>query len=191
LRITEKLYTTSRNDWRAWLKENHVAKKEVWLVHYKRHTGKPSISYDDAVEEALCFGWIDSIIKKVDEEKFVRRFTPRKGKSKWSEANKRRAKEMIKNGKMTRVGLERIREAKSIGEWFKTTPPRTELEIPPYIGAAFAASEKALDNFNDLAKGYRRQLVGWITSAKREETRKSRLAEAIRLLEHNEKLGMK
>ena len=191
MKITEKLHVTNRDDWRAWLRKNHDTEKEVWLIHYKRHTGKPRIPYDDAVEEALCFGWIDSLVKKIDDEKFARKFTPRKDKSKWSEANKKRATKMTKEGKMKKAGLAKIREAKNNGEWLKTAPVKKELEISAYIRKAFATNEKALDNFNNLANGYKRQLVGWITSAKKEETRKRRLTEAIQLLEQNKKLGMK
>ena len=186
-----KLYVTSRDDWRAWLRRNHDTKKEVWLIYHKKQTGKPSIPYDDSVEEALCFGWIDSVIKKIDDEKFARKFTPRKAKSKWSEANKKRAKRMMKEGKMEEAGLAKIMEAKKGGEWFKTAPVRKELVIPLYVKEALAKNKKALDNFNNLAKSYKRQYIGWIASAKREETRGRRLAEAIRLLEKNEKLGMK
>lgn len=191
MKVTEKLHVINRDDWRAWLRKNHSTKKEIWLIYYKRRTGKPRIPYDDAVEEALCFGWIDSLVKKIDDEKFAQKFTPRKGKSKWSEANKKRARKMIKEGKMTKVGLAKIREAKSNGEWFKTAPVKKGLVIPAYVKKAFATNEKALDNFNNLANGYKRQLVGWITSAKKEETRKRRLTEAVQLLGQNKKLGMK
>lgn len=111
--MTEELYVSNRNDWRAWLKENHDAKKEVWLIYYKKHTGKPSISYDDSVEEALCFGWVDSMIRKLDAEKFARKFTPRRDKSTWSEANRKRVEKMIREGKMTEVGLIRITTSKT------------------------------------------------------------------------------
>jgi uncharacterized protein YdeI (YjbR/CyaY-like superfamily) len=185
------LYVTNRSAWRDWLRENHDVRREIWLIYNKKHTGKPRIPYDDSVEEALCFGWIDSIIKKLDEKRFARKFTPRKTKSSWSEANKKRARKMMRNGKMTEAGLTKVREAKKSGEWFRTPPVRKELVIPPYMKAALARNEKARENFNNLAKSYRRQYVGWISSAKREETRKRRLAEVIRLLEKNEKLGMK
>ena len=190
MKLADELYVTNRDDWREWLRKNYATKKEVWLIYYKKHTGKPSISYDDSVEDALCFGWIDNLIKRIDDEKFVRKFTARKAKSKWSEANKKRARKMIKEGKMTEVGLAKIREAKKTGEWFKTAPAKKELVIPPYMKEALAKNKKALENFNDLAKSYKRQYVGWISSAKREETRRRRLAEAISLLEKNEKLGM-
>jgi len=191
MKLADELYVTNRDDWCEWLRKNYATKKEVWLIYYKRHTGKPSIPYDDSVEEALCFGWVDNIIKRIDDEKFVRKFTPRKAKSKWSEANKKRARKMIKEGKMTEVGLAKIRKAKKSGEWFKAAPAKKELVIPPYMKEALAKNKKALENFNNLAKSYKRQYVGWISSAKREETRRRRLAEAISLLEKNEKVGMK
>jgi uncharacterized protein YdeI (YjbR/CyaY-like superfamily) len=191
MRINNELYITNRDDWREWLRRNHYTKKEVWLIYYKKLTGKPSIPYDDSVEEALCFGWIDSIIKKIDDEKFARKFTPRKANSRWSEANKNRARKMIDEGKMTEAGLAEIKEAQRSGEWFNTVPARKELVVPPYMKEALAKNKKALTNFNNLAKSYKRQYVGWITNAKREETRRIRLAEAIRLLKKNEKLGMK
>ncbi|MGD8505751.1 MAG: YdeI/OmpD-associated family protein [Candidatus Bathyarchaeota archaeon] len=191
MKTSDKLYVANRDDWRGWLRHNHDTKKEIWLIYYKKHTNKPSIPYDDSVEEALCFGWVDSIIKRIDDEKFARKFTPRKAKSRWSEANKERARTMIKEGKMTETGLARISEAKKGGEWSRTPPVRKELVIPLYMKEALTKNKKALGNFNNLAKSYKRQYVGWITSAKREETRRRRLSEAIRLLEKNEKLGMK
>jgi len=190
-KISEKLHITNKNSWRAWLKKNHDSKNEIWLVYFKKHTGKPRIPYDDAVEEALCFGWIDSIVQKIDDERFAQKFTPRKSKSKWSELNKRRARRMIKEGRMTNAGLTKIKEAENSGEWSKNRSVNKELVVPPYIKEAFAAKKKVLDNYNDLAPGYKRQIVGWISSAKKDETRMRRLAEAIRLLEQNKKLDMK
>lgn len=191
MKIIEKLYVANRDDWRVWLEKNYDIKKRVWLIFYKKHTDTPSIPYDDAVEEALCFGWIDSIIKRIDDETFARKFTPRKDKSKWSELNKKRVRKMIKEAKMTEAGLAKIRAAKKSGEWFKTASPKSELVIPQYIKKALIKNQKALVNFNKLANSYRKQYIGWITSAKREETRKRRLAEALRSLEQNKKLSMK
>lgn len=191
MKIIEKLYVTNRDEWRVWLEKNLDTTKGIWLIFYKKHTNKPSIPYDDAVEEALCFGWIDSIIKRIDDEKFARKFTPRKDKSKWSELNKKRVRKMIKEGKMTEAGLAKIRETKKSGEWFKTASPKRGLVIPQCIEKALTKNERALSNFNKLSNSYRKQYIGWITSAKREETRKRRLAEVIRLLEQNKKLGMK
>ena len=187
----EELHMNSRHDWRAWLQKNHDTGKEVWLIFYKKHTGKPNISYDEAVEEALCFGWIDSIIKKIDDEKFVRKFTPRKPDSKWSESNKKRASKMINEGKMTEAGMALISHAKDRGIWQKRPQIRRDLAIPRYVETALKSNEKALENFNKLAKSYKKQYIGWVDSAKREETRKRRLAEIINLLEKNKRLGMK
>jgi len=191
MKSNNELYVTNRDDWRRWLRKNHDTKKEVWLIYYKKHTDRPSIPYDNSVEEAICFGWIDNIIKRIDDEKFARKFTPRKAKSKWSELNKKRARKMIEKEKMAEAGLTKIREAKKSGEWFKTATRRREIVIPAYMKEALAKNEEALTNFNHLAKSYKRQYIGWITSAKRKETRRKRLAEAIKLLEKNEKLGMK
>ena len=192
--MAEELYVMNREDWRKWLKKNYDVKKEVWLIYYRKHSGRPSISYDESVEEALCFGWVDSIIKKIDDEKFARKFSPRTGKSGWSESNKKRAESMIKEGKMTEAGLVKIREAKRTGQWFETPliiRYRKKLVIPSYFEDALAASKKARENFDKLAQSYRRNFVGWVDSAKKEETRKKRLTEAIGLLERNQKLGLK
>jgi len=194
IEMSEKLYVSNRDAWRAWLKENHDAKKEVWLIYYRKHTGKPSISYDDSVEEALCFGWVDSIIKKLEDEKFARKFTPRKDRSRWSEANRERVEKMIREGEMTEAGLIRIKEARASGGWFDghvSARHRKELVVPSYLQDALAANKKALDNFNKLANSYKRDFVLWIDNAKMEGTRKKRVAEAMRLLEQNQKLGMK
>ena len=112
----EELYVTGREEWREWLRRNHASKREIWLVYYKRHTGRPRIPHDDAVEEALCFGWIDSIVRRIDDARFAQKFTPRMGKSRWSEANKKQAIRMVKMGRMTEAGLRRIREANESGE---------------------------------------------------------------------------
>jgi len=189
--MIEKLYVPDRDDWRAWLRENFAAKSEVWLIYYKKHTGKPSIPYDDSVEEALCFGWIDGVIRRIDDEKCARKFTPRKDRSRWSESNKNRAEKLINEGKMTAAGLAKIEEAKKNGEWFKPRQMRRELVIPTFIEEALAKNRKAQVNFNKLANSYKRMYVGWISSAKKEETRIRRLVEAVSLLEQNKKLGLK
>ena len=187
----DELHMVSRDDWRTWLEKNHSTKREVWLVFYKKHTEEPSISYDDAVEEALCFGWIDSIVKRIDDAKFARKFTPRKPDSKWSELNKKRANKMIEHGKMTEAGLVLINQAKERGQWLKSQQPKKDFTVPQYIEHALQSNDKALSNFRKLAPSYKRQYVGWVDSAKKEETRRRRLAEIIRILEKNGKLGLK
>ena len=180
-----------RDEWRVWLEKNHSTKSEVWLIFYKKHTGKPCVSYGDAVDEALCFGWIDRIVKRVDDERYLRKFTPRKRGSVWSEVTKRRVRQLIREGRMVEAGLAIVREAKESGEWYRRRVKEKELVIPAFFEEALATNKKALENFNELAPSYRRNMVGWVLSAKREETRKRRLAEVIVVLERGEKLGLK
>jgi len=117
MELNDALCLRDRNEWRKWLERNHKKKKEVWLVHYKKHSGKVGVQHSEAVEEALCFGWIDSKLKKVDEEKFVLRYSIRKANSVWSRVNREKAEKMIKAGKMTSAGLAIIEEAKKRGSW--------------------------------------------------------------------------
>jgi uncharacterized protein YdeI (YjbR/CyaY-like superfamily) len=186
MKISNRVYVTDRDQWRKWLEKNHEIKNEVWLLYYKKHAGKPQVPYNDSVEEAICFGWIDSIVKRIDDEKYVRRFTPRKNTSNWSESNKKRAKKMIEEKKMTEAGLKKMnfqnRESESSKE--------EKLVIPSYMRKAFAAGD-VWENFCNLALTYKKQYVGWIASAKREKTREKRLEEALRLLKENKKLPLK
>jgi uncharacterized protein YdeI (YjbR/CyaY-like superfamily) len=154
VRVGNHLYVASRDHWRTWLQENHGTEKEIWLIHYKKHTAKPSISYEEAVEEALCFGWIDSIMKSLDDEKYALRYSPRKRGSIWSEANKRRVERMISQGLMTEAGMAKIREAKESGEWQKATVREDTTNIPPDLEEALRANEKARHNFEGLAPSY-------------------------------------
>ena len=160
------------------------------MIYFKAHADRSSIPYDDSVEEALCFGWIDSIVKKLDDERFGRKFMPRRKGSRWSKQNKRRAEKIIREGKMTEAGLMLIREAKQSGDWFRI-PVRKNFEIPPFFKEALAKNKKASDYFNTLAPTYRRHFVGWVSSAKKMETRMKRLAEALSYMEQNKKLPLK
>lgn len=108
MEIPKTLHASNRDAWRAWLDRHHETEQEIWLVFYKKHTGKPGVSYEDAVEEALCFGWIDSIVRRIDDERYAQKFGPRKANSKWSESNKRRVRKMMEEGKMTAAGLAKI-----------------------------------------------------------------------------------
>ena len=186
------MYVNNREDWRKWLEKNHDKEKELWLIYYKANTGKPSIPYEDSVEEALCFGWIDSIVKKMDDEKYARKFTPRTDKSKWSALNKRRVKKLIKEGRMTEIGLAKIessvlkRKEDTVREGLKK-----KLVIPGFLKKSLMKNRKAWTNFIKLAPSYQRNYVGWIISAKKPETRQKRIKEAIGLLAKNKKLGLK
>lgn len=187
----KQLYVTNRDQWRNWLSRHHTAEAEIWLIFYKKVTSKPTIPYEAAVEEALCFGWIDSIIKRIDSKKYARKFTPRKDKSNWSELNKKRAKKMIKEGRMSNFGLAKIQNAKKTGLWNQDSRPQISLDIPPEFAKALAHNKKAKENFDRLAPSYRKHYIGWITVAKRAETKKRRIDESIALLEKGKKLGLK
>jgi uncharacterized protein YdeI (YjbR/CyaY-like superfamily) len=191
LELVEQLHFSNRNAWRAWLESNYATKKEVWLVYYKKHAGKPSIPYEDSVEEALCFGWIDGVIKRIDDERCARKFIRRRSRSRWSESNKTRAEKMISEGRMTEAGMARVDDAKKSGEWFKSNTVPKNVMIPAFIDEALAKNKKASENFYKLAESYKKLYVRWISSAKREETRLRRLEEAIDLLEQNKKLGLR
>jgi uncharacterized protein YdeI (YjbR/CyaY-like superfamily) len=181
----------SRRQWRDWLAKNHADKDEVWLVYYKKHTGKPTLSYNDSVEEALCFGWIDGILKRVDDERYMHRFTPRKPGSNWSETNVKRVERLLEAGLMTESGFKCVEEAKLSGRWDAAAGPAVELSMPEELEKALAHQKMAAAFFETLAPSYRREFIAWIATAKRPETRKKRLQETVALLEQRKKLGMR
>ncbi len=167
------------------------------MIYSKKHTGATCIEYREALEEALCFGWIDSTLRRIDDERYVRSFTPRTNTSNWSDVNKKIVLELIENGKMTEAGLQKIDVWVKTGkvDWeFKKTGQETrlkELQVPYFFLKALAENEPALTNFNNLARSYKRQYLLWITFAKREETIRKRLKEAIELLKENKLLGLR
>lgn len=182
----------NRDAWRAWLTQNHARANELWLVLYKKHTRKPTVAYDDAVEEALCFGWIDGIVKTIDDEKYAIRFSPRRRGSIWSEPNKRRVAKMIAQGRMTEIGLAKVEEAKRNGRfaWDKATRRENVTDLPGEFARALQANARARANFERLAPSHKRQYIGWIADAKRDETRQRRIQVAIKMLKENQKLGI-
>ena len=180
-----------RDDWRAWLTEYHATAQEMWLVFYKRHTGKGGLTYVEALEEALCFGWIDGILKRIDDEKHTIRFSPRRKNSIWSEQNKKRAGRLIQEGRMTEAGLAKVRAAKANGQWEKAAVREDVTLVPPELTAALAGNAQARENFEKLAPSYRRQFIYWVSIAKHDETRRKRVAEVVRLLARKERLGPK
>lgn len=182
----ENLYVKNREEWREWLQNNHRTEKFVWLIYYKKHSSEPSISYSDAVEEALCFGWIDGQIKKIDDDKYMQRYTPRTSKSLWSELNVERAKKMIKLGKMTEKGLEVFSEAMKTN---KRVPSSKIFSIPIYLQTALIKNEKAWNNFQNFSPSAQLAYVYWIDTAKTDNTRQKRINITIEQLERNKKLG--
>jgi len=174
----KRIQARDRKKWRAWLEENHARSPGIWLVFYKKASGKPTVRYDEAVEEALCFGWIDSLMKPVDGEKYRQLFTPRKMKSKWSKPNKERVARMIAAGFMTEVGMEKIRAAKKSGSWV-SAEAADSLVVPPDLRKALNADRHARESFERLPSGRRRQLLGWLHDAKRPETRQRRIVQVV------------
>lgn len=183
-----------RSEWRSWLEKYHNKLDEVWMIFYKVHTGKPCVPYDDAVEEAICFGWIDGKIRRIDDEKYMIRFTPRRARSAWSLLNVRRAERMIVQGKMKEAGWFQINNAKEDGRWQEALDEEErkekEIIIPDDLAKAFARNRKAWENFKQMAPGYRRDYIRWIKMAKREETRKRRIKEVVNRAKQNIKAGM-
>lgn len=189
MEITKTAYATNRAEWRAWLEKHHATEKEIWLVYYKKGAGKPSATYMESLEEALCFGWIDSLIQKIDEEKYARKFNPRRAGSKWSELNKHLVAKLVKEGRMTEAGLAKVDFSLPAAE--AARPKRTPLPLPDWLKTGLMTSPKAWENFICLPPSHRRNYIGWISDAKKEETRQRRIQEAIQMLEKNQKLGLR
>ena len=179
------LHFRTRKEWRAWLAKHHGSNPGVWFVFYKSHTGQKSVSYEDMVREALCFGWIDSLVRRLDDDRYAIKVTPRKATSKWSSLNQKRWVELEAAGLLTRSGL----AAAPTGNTYAAKPSIPDL--PGYIAKAFQEETNAWKFFQELAPSYRRNFVAWIHTAKRPETRDKRIRESIRLLAARKKLGLK
>ena len=169
----------NRAAWRAWLSANHAVKKELWLVFYKKAARRKGISYQEALEEALCYGWIDSFMHKLDDERRVIRFSPRKEKSLWSARNKATAYRLIAAGRMTEFGLAKIEAAKRNGSWTKLDAIDVRLEVPQDLLDALAAKKGLREKFEALSRTRKKQYSFWVEDAKRPETRAKRIAEAV------------
>jgi uncharacterized protein YdeI (YjbR/CyaY-like superfamily) len=171
---------TDRETWRAWLQENHGGQKEAWLIINKKHATGPGVTYEEALDEALCFGWIDGLMRSVDDETFTLRFSPRKPRSIWSEGNKQRAARLIEQGRMTEAGLAKIREAWENGEWDKAAGREDTSVLPADFEEALQIDEIARSNWSQLAASRKKQYIYWITSARTQETRQRRIRETVR-----------
>jgi uncharacterized protein YdeI (YjbR/CyaY-like superfamily) len=191
MQITETLYVTSRKAWRSWLARHHATAKEIWLVYPKKHSGEPRIPYNDAVEEALCFGWIDSTMKTLDADRNAQRFSPRRRGSALSPMNKERVRRLIKSGKMTRAGLVSIEQ--HLDDQHKTTgAPRLKgSAYPADILQAIKADEAAWKNFKRFPRSYKQIRVGWIDGArKRPAEFEKRLRYFVKMTARNKRFGM-
>ena len=177
--VTKMLYVTNRDDWRNWLEEHYRNEKEIWLIYYRKQEGKPRIPYNEAVEEALCFGWIDSIIKNLDQERYAQRFTPRKPQSKFSQTNKERLKKLIEQGK---VMPELLVSLDDVG--------LDNFEYPTDIMAAIRKNEQAWENFQRYSGSYQRIRIAYIDGARnRHGEYEKRLKHFIRMTEQDKQFG--
>ncbi|HMD78681.1 MAG TPA: YdeI/OmpD-associated family protein [Nitrososphaerales archaeon] len=182
----ENLDVPSASDWRSWLKRNHSSAKGVWLVFHRKDSGLSSISYDDALDEALTFGWIDSIIKKIDDRSYARKFTPRQPWSVWSRSNIARVERLKKEGRMTEWGLQAF--AKRTGEMsFLEKFDQKDITIPKDLNDALRRNRKAWANFERFAPSHRKRYLIWISGAKKATTRRKRIDDAVILISQNVK----
>jgi uncharacterized protein YdeI (YjbR/CyaY-like superfamily) len=178
----ERVEVTDRAAWRRWLLRHHDRPGGVWLVIAKK--GRPGLPYEPAVEEALCFGWIDSTAGRLDDDRYLLWMAPRKPRSVWSATNKRRVATLIRDGRMTDAGLVAIRVAKGNGSWDALTESDA-MVVPSDLAAALDADPRAREHWDAFPPSARRMILGWIANAKREETRRRRIDEAARLAAEN------
>jgi uncharacterized protein YdeI (YjbR/CyaY-like superfamily) len=184
----ERLHPETRAQWRAWLERHHATSDGVWLVFWRQQSGRTGPTYDDAVQEALCFGWIDSKPAKLDDHRTMLRFSPRKRGSGWARTNKVRIERLIRDGLMTEAGLAKIEEAKADGSWTKLDAVE-DLIVPDDLAAALAEHPGARQRWDQLPRSVRRSALGWIVQAKRPETRARRVAETARAAARGERPG--
>jgi len=182
-----QLYFTDRKQWRDWLEAHGAEHNVVWLVFYKKHTKQPSLNYGAAVEEAICCGWIDSLVKRIDDDRYMRKFTPRRDFTKWSQPNLKRLRSLIETGRVQKPVLAKIpseiQALPAVGS--------RSLEPSEDLTAALEADPVAREFFEQLAPSYRRNYIAWVDAAKRKSTRERRIKEAIETMRRGEKLGMK
>lgn len=175
----ETFYSADRRAWRRWLRRNYKTKQEIWLIYYRKSSGKPRIGYNDAVEDALCFGWIDSTVKKLDEKRFAQRFSPRQPKSRYSQANKERLRNLVARGKVAREVLATLGDALS-----------EETAVPPDILRAIKANKTAWENFGKFSESYKRIRIAFIQGARRRPAEfRKRLEYFIRMTEKGRQFG--
>ena len=185
-----EIYFATRKEWRKWLERNHSISKEVWLRYYKKPSGKPRIPYADAVEEALCFGWIDGKIKRINEDYYIQRFTPRRPGSRWSKYNIERVKKLKDQGLMQPAGLQAFKESVEKPHLVYDNRKDGEPVIPADLMSELKKNKTAFDNFKNFSQSSRRMYIDWLSSAKKPETRIRRIQKITDLSEKNIKPGM-
>jgi uncharacterized protein YdeI (YjbR/CyaY-like superfamily) len=182
----EMYYPKNRQEWHRWLIENHNKVSGIRLIYYKKNSDKPRVEYSEAVEEALSFGWIDSKVNILDDERYIQIFTPRKRGSNWSKTNKIRVKKLIKNGLMQPAGMEKVNAAKKDGSW-TFLDDIEDLVIPEDLKRSFEQNTIAKANFKGFSNSSKKQILYWIASAKRQDTRLRRIKKTVELASENKK----
>jgi len=191
MHLGKTLYVKNRKEWRAWLKKHHRTAPEIWLVYYRKASSKPRIPYNDAVEEALCFGWIDSTLKPIDDEKFAQRFSPRRKNSPLSEMNKERVRRLIQAKKITRFGMESIKHHFDSNSKASASHQLKNFRLPKDILETIQHDPIAWKNFQKFPESYKRIRVGWIDGARnRPEVFKQRLQYFLKMTAKNKRFGM-
>lgn len=192
MEITETVYARSRATWRTWLARHHASRREIWLIYYKLGTGTPSVAYGEAVEEALCFGWIDTTVKAIDADRYAQRFTPRKPGSNWSAPNLIRAKRLVASGLMTPAGAAHLPSPEKATAFRAKHQKRlTGTTIAPRdLARALRTNARAAARWKALTPGYKRLFVRWIGDAKQPATRAKRIATTVSRLARGQKHPM-
>jgi uncharacterized protein YdeI (YjbR/CyaY-like superfamily) len=190
MQIGNTLYVSTRKAWRAWLAKHHATQKEIWLIYYKKESRKPRIPYNDAVEEALCYGWIDSTLKPIDAEKYAQRFSPRKPRALWSAMNIERLRRLLRQKKVTKAGMEAATDA--LGTLRKQRNDRkSRVTIPTDILKALKRDPITWRNFSSFPASYKRIRVGWIDASRhRPEVFQQRLRYFLKMTAQNKRFGM-
>jgi uncharacterized protein YdeI (YjbR/CyaY-like superfamily) len=183
----KRIYAKNRKEWRRWLRKNHKKESKGSLIKYKKHTGKPSLTSKEAMEEAICFGWIDTTVNRLDEERYMQRFSKRSKNSRWSKNTLRYAKNLLEQGKMSKAGIEAYEKGlkRKPFDHKRSKNPKTPQDLIKELDK----SRKAMENFEKMAKSYRRFYIWWIEDAKRIETRKKRIKEVVKRVKEGKKFG--
>jgi uncharacterized protein YdeI (YjbR/CyaY-like superfamily) len=178
----------SRDEWRSWLEKNFDKESSAWLRIYKKKSGRKGVTLEESVEEAMCFGWIDGKLRRLDGESFMLRFSPRKARSVWSKINRERAERLMGSGRMTAAGLAKIEEAKKSGFWDGAYTNKVRDDVPVDLKEALMRDKRAWENFENFANSYRNMYIGWVNNAKTAETRRKRVKKIVEQSLLNKKL---
>jgi uncharacterized protein YdeI (YjbR/CyaY-like superfamily) len=180
-------FFASQKEWESWLSQNHDKENGVWLRFYKKNSGVVSLTYDQALEEALCYGWIDSQAKSYDEKSYLQKFTPRRSKSIWSKINTGHIERLMKEGRMKTAGMLQVEAAKKDGRWQSAYAPQNTIVIPNEFMQELKKNQKAFTFFETLNKSNKYAIAFRLTTAKKEETKKKRIKDFIAMLSRGEK----